>query len=166
MAVIKGVTNPDLVLLVCDSHKNSCQWDLVYCSVPAKSYNDLLGFQNDEKLTIIAIFKFHPMNRCVLAEIGESEQIQASIKLLIVEDNLLNFSLLARRFMRVNLVTYYGFDVEAVMQTVANKQVDIIIVKPNYLRKYREVNWMENIRMLKSNPHSAGALARSSIFKR
>jgi len=53
-------------LLVCDADKNSCRWDLVYRSLPAKSYNHLSGFPN-EKLTIIAILKFYPMNRCAMA---------------------------------------------------------------------------------------------------
>jgi len=52
--------------LVYDSDKNSCRWDLVYRSLPAKSYNHLSGFPN-ERLTIIAIFKFYPMNRCAMA---------------------------------------------------------------------------------------------------
>jgi hypothetical protein len=53
-------------LLVYDPDKNSCRWDLVYRSLPAKYYNPLSGFPN-EKLTIIAILKFHPMNRCATA---------------------------------------------------------------------------------------------------
>lgn len=142
-------------LLVCDPDKNSCQWDLVYCSLPAKVYDHLLGFQN-ENLKIIAIFNFHPMNRCAIAEIDEPEQIKASIKVLMVEDNLFNISLWAKWFMRTsNLVAYYGFDVETVMQIAANKQVDIIIVNTGYWGKYRQVDWIENIRMLKSNPETA-----------
>ncbi len=53
-------------LLVYGSDKNSCRWDLVYRSLPAKSYNHLSGLAN-EKLTIIAILKFYPMNRCAMA---------------------------------------------------------------------------------------------------
>ena len=53
-------------LLVYDPDKNSCGWNLVYRSLPAKSYNHLSGFPN-EKLTIIAILKFYPMNRCAMA---------------------------------------------------------------------------------------------------
>lgn len=141
-------------LLVCDEHKNSCQWDLVYCSLPAEKYNDLVGFQN-EQLTIIAIFKFHPINRCVIAEIDESEQVKASIRVLMIEDNLLNFSILAKLFTRkLDLVPYYGFDVETVMQIVANKQVDIIIVNSGYGGRYEEVDWAKNILMLKSNPET------------
>jgi CheY-like chemotaxis protein len=95
------------------------------------------------------------MNRCAIAEIDEFEQIKASIKVLRVEDNLSNFRIWAKWFRKFNLVTYYGLDVEIVMQIAANKQVDIIIVKPTYSGKYREVNWRENIRMLKSNPETA-----------
>ena len=115
-------------LLGCDSDNNSCQLDLVYRSVPAKSYNDLVGFQN-EQLTIIAIFKFHPMNCCAIAEIDESEQVKASIKVLMIEDNFLNFRVWGWPMSKANLVAYYGFDVETVMQLATNKQVDIIIVK-------------------------------------
>ena len=53
-------------LLVYYPDKNSCRWDLVYRSLPAKSYNHLSGFPN-ENLTIIAILKFYPMNRCAMA---------------------------------------------------------------------------------------------------
>lgn len=141
-------------LLVCNSDNNSCQWNLVYSSVPAKNYWDLLGFQN-EQLTIIAIFKFHPMDRCAIAEIDEPEQLKVSMKVLIVEDNLRNFSLLAKHFIRrCNLVAYYGFDVETVMQLATNKQVDIIIVK-SYGSIYEEVDWAKNILILKSNPETA-----------
>jgi hypothetical protein len=52
--------------LVYDPDKNSCRRDLVYRSLPAKSYNHLSGFPK-EKLTIIAILKFSPMNRCAMA---------------------------------------------------------------------------------------------------
>ncbi|MBD1937703.1 hypothetical protein [Microcoleus sp. FACHB-68] len=142
-------------LMVCDPDKSSCHWDLVYCSLPAKAYDHLLGFQN-ENLKIIAIFNFHPMNRCAIAEIDEPEQIKASIKVLRVEDNLSNFRIYAKRFiLRFNLVAYYGFDVETVMEIAANKQVDIILVNTGYSGKYRQVDWMENIRMLKSNPETA-----------
>ncbi|MBD2040989.1 hypothetical protein [Microcoleus sp. FACHB-672] len=142
-------------LLVCNPDKNSCQSDLVYCSFPAKAYDHLLGFQN-EKLKIIAIFNFHPMNHCAIAEIDEPEQIKASIKVLRVEDDLSNFRICAKWFIRrFNLVAYYGFDVETVMQIAANKQVDIILVNTGYSGKYRQVDWMEYIRMLKSNPETA-----------
>jgi hypothetical protein len=53
-------------LLVYGPDKNSCRWDLVYRSLPAQSYNHLSGFAT-EKLTIIAILKFHHMNRCAMA---------------------------------------------------------------------------------------------------
>ena len=56
--------------------------------------------------------------------------------------------------MRVNLVAYYGFDVETVMQLATNKQVDIIIVK-SYGSIYEEVDWAKNILILKSNPETA-----------
>lgn len=141
-------------LLVCDSDENSCQRNLVYSSVPAKNYWNLLGFQN-EQLTIIAIFKFHPMNRCAIAEIDEPEQNRTLTKVLIIEDNWLNFSIVARRFMRVNLALYYGFDVETVMQLATNRQVDIIIVNSGYGRRYEEVDWTKNILILKSNPETA-----------
>ncbi|MEG5055191.1 MULTISPECIES: hypothetical protein [unclassified Microcoleus] len=140
-------------LLVCDSDKNSCQWDLVYCSIPAEKYNDLVGFQN-EKLTVIAIFQFHPTTRCAIAELDEPEQIKVLRKVLIVENDWMNFSMVARRFMRVNLVAYYGFDVETVMQLATNKQVDIIIVK-SYGSIYEEVDWAKNILILKSNAETA-----------
>jgi CheY-like chemotaxis protein len=41
------------------------------------------------------------------------------------------------------------------MQIAANKQVDIIIVNTIYWGKYREVDWIKNIQMLKSNPETA-----------
>ncbi len=147
-------------LLVYDPDKNSCRWDLVYRSLPAKYYNHLSGFPN-EKLTIIAILKFHPMNRCAIAEIDEPEQIKASINVLMIENNLYNIRLWTTVFMKTsNLVAYYGFDVETVMQLPANKQVDIIIVNTIYVvygDKYREVDWIETeiIQMLKSNPETA-----------
>lgn len=144
-------------LLVCDCDKNSCHWDLVYCSLPAETYSDLVAFQN-EKLKIIAIFNFHPMNRCLIAEIDEPEQIKASIKVLIVGDNILNFSLAVRCFIRrFNLVAYYGFDVETTMQIAVNKQVDIILVNTAYSGKYndKQVNGVEIAKMLKLNPETA-----------
>ena len=145
-------------LLVYDPDKNSCGWNLVYRSLPAKYYNHLSGFQN-EKLIIIAILKFHPMNRCAIAEIDEPEQIKASINVLMIENNLYNIRLWTTVFMKTsNLVAYYGFDVETVMQLAANKQVDIIIVNTIYVvygDKYREVDWTKNILMLKSNPETA-----------
>jgi two-component system, cell cycle response regulator DivK len=144
-------------LLVCEPDTNSCRWNLVYCSFPAKLYSDLLGFQN-EHLKIIAIFKFHPMNSCAIAEIDEPEQLKASIKVLIVGDNLLNFGIPAKTFMRKStLVAYYGFDVETSMQIAANKQVDIIIVNTAYEGKYndKQVNGVEIAKMLKFNPDTA-----------
>lgn len=137
-------------LLVCDLGNNSCQWDLVYCSVPAKKCRDLLGFQN-EQLTIIAIFQFHPINRCAIAEIDEPEQVKASTRVLMIEDNLLNFRVWWWPMSKANLVAYYGFDVETVMQLATNKQVDIIIVNSGYGGRYEEVDWTKNILILKSN---------------
>ncbi|MEG5238729.1 hypothetical protein [Microcoleus sp. AT9b-C3] len=142
-------------LLVCEPDNNSCHWNLVYCSFPALAWYDLLGFQN-ENLKIIAIFNFHPINRCAIAEIDEPEQLKTSTKVLIVEDNWFNFSVVAKTFrFKSTFVVYYGFDVETVMQLATNKQVDIIIVNSGYGGKYREVNWTENIRLLKSNPKTA-----------
>ena len=141
-------------LRVCDPDKKSCQWNLVYCSFPAKAWSDLLGFQN-EHFKIIAIFNFHPMNCCAIAEIDEPEQLKASIKVLIVEDNLFNFTLIAKIFKsKSTLVAYYGFDVETAMQIAANKQVDIIIVNTAYSGKYndRQVNGVKIAKMLKLNP--------------
>ncbi|MEG3925629.1 MULTISPECIES: hypothetical protein [unclassified Microcoleus] len=144
-------------LLVCDSAKNSGHGDLVYCSLPAENYRDLVTFQN-EKLKIIAIFNFHPMNHCAIAEIEEPEQLAASIKVLIVGDNRLNFSGAAMRFIiKFNLVAYYGFDVETTMQIAVNKQVDIIMVNTAYSGKYndKQVNGVEIAKMLKLNPETA-----------
>ncbi|MEG4343057.1 hypothetical protein QUB70_07145 [Microcoleus sp. A003_D6] len=144
-------------LLVCEPDTNSCRWNLVYCSLPAKVCSDLLGFQN-ENLKIIAIFKFHPMNHCAIAEIDEPEELKDSIKVLMVGDNLLNFTVAARMLMlKSNLVAYYGFDVETAMQIAANKQVNIIIIDKMYSGKYndRRVEGMEIVQMLKSNPENA-----------
>lgn len=142
-------------LLGFDSDKNSSQSDLVYCSIPAIKYSDLVGFEN-ENLKVIASFNFHPINCCAVTEIDEPEQIKALIKVLMVEDHLLNMRVWAKWFMRTsNLVAYHGVDVETVMQMAANKQVDIIIVNTGYSGKYKEVDWMKNIRMLKSNPETA-----------
>jgi two-component system, cell cycle response regulator DivK len=144
-------------LRVCEPEKNSCRWTLVYCSFPAKALHHLLGFQN-EKLKIIAIFNFHPMNSCAIAEIDEPEQLKASIKVLIVGDDLLNFKLAAITFrLKSTLVAYYGFDVETAMQIAANKQVDIIIVNTAYSGKYndKQVNGVEIAKMLKFNPDTA-----------
>jgi hypothetical protein len=79
----------------------------------------------------------------------------------MIENNLYNIRLWTTVFMKTsNLVAYYGFDVETVMQLPANKQVDIIIVNTIYVvygDKYREVDWIETeiIQMLKSNPETA-----------
>jgi CheY-like chemotaxis protein len=79
----------------------------------------------------------------------------------MIENNLYNIRLWTTVFMKTsNLVAYYGFDVETVMQLAANKQVDIIIVNTIYVAygdKYREVDWIETeiIQMLKSNPETA-----------
>lgn len=144
-------------LLVCDPDKNTCRWNLVYCSFPAKVFSDLLGFQN-EHLKIIAIFKFHPMNCCAIAEIDEPEQLKASTKVLMVGDNLLNFTLAAKMLMlKSNLVAYYGFDVETAMQIAANKQVDVIVVNTMYSGKYNDtqMNGVKIAKMLKLNPEIA-----------
>lgn len=144
-------------LLVWDSDKNYYRWDLVYCSLPAENYRDLVSFQN-ENLKIVATFNFHPVNYCAIAEIDEPEQIKASIKVLIVGDNWLNFSGAAVRFIRTfNLVAYYGFDVETAMQIAANKQVDIIMVNTAYSDRYNDmqVNGVEITKMLKLNPETA-----------
>lgn len=144
-------------LLVCNRDNNSWQWDLVYCSFPAKNYWDLVSFQN-ENLKIIAIFNFHPVNHCAIAEIDQSEQIKASIKVLMVGDDGFNFSLAAKWFIKkFNLVAYYGFDLETTMQIAVNKQVDIIIVNTAYSGKYndRQVNGVKIAKMLKLNPETA-----------
>ncbi|MEG4197288.1 hypothetical protein [Microcoleus sp. Pol12A5] len=144
-------------LLVCDSDKNYCHWELVYCSLPAEKYRDLVTFQNEE-LKIIAIFNFHPMNRCAIAEIDEPEHIKTSIKVLMVGDNWLNFSGAAKRFiLKFNLVAYYGFNVETTMQIAVNKQVDMIMVNTAYSDKYndKQVNGVEIAKMLKLNPETA-----------
>lgn len=144
-------------LLVCEPDKNSCHWNLVYCSFPAKAGYDLLGFQN-ENLKIIAIFNFHPMNCCTIAEIDAPEELKASTKVLIVGDNWLNFSVVAKtlRF-KSTFVAYNGFDVETAMQIAANKQVDIIVVNTAYSGKYNDtqVNGVKLAKMLKLNPDNA-----------
>jgi hypothetical protein len=84
-------------LLVCDPDKNSCRGNLVYCSLPAKHYSDLVGFQN-KNLKIIAVFKFHPMSRCAITEIDDHEQIKVSINVLMVEGDLLDIRLWANWF--------------------------------------------------------------------
>ncbi len=144
-------------LLVWDSDKSSYQWDFVYCSLPAQTYQDLVSFQN-ENLKIISIFNFHPMNYCTIAEIDEPEHIKASIKVLIVGDNWLNFSVMVRRFIRkFNLVAYNGFDIKTTMEIAVNKQVDIIIVNTAYSDIYhdKQVNGVEIATMLKINPETA-----------
>ncbi|MEG4407970.1 hypothetical protein [Microcoleus sp. MON2_D5] len=144
-------------LLVCDPDKNSCRWNLVYCSFPAKAWFHLLGFQN-EQLKIIAIFNFHPMNCCAIAEIDEPEQLKASTKVLMVGDDWLNFSLAAKTFrFKSTFVAYYGFDVETAMQIAANKQVDIIVVNTAYSGQYNDtqVNGVKIAKMLKLNPETA-----------
>jgi len=98
------------------------------------------------------------MNCCAIAETDETEQIKSSTKALIVENNLLNFNLMARRFIRrFNLLPYYGCDVETIMQIAVKKQVDIIIINTVYSGKYNEkqVNGVEIATMLKFNPETA-----------
>lgn len=144
-------------LLVCDLDKNSCRWNLVYCSFPAQALSHLQGFQN-EHLKIIAVLNFHPINCCAIAEIDEPEQLKASTKVLMVGDNLLNFGMAAKMFMfKSNLVAYYGFDVKTAMQIAANKQVDIIVVNTAYSGKYNntQVNGVQIAKMLKVNPETA-----------
>lgn len=142
-------------LRVCYPDETDSQWNSIYCSIPARNLSDLIGFQN-ENLKIIAILNFHPMNCCAVAEIDEPEELNALTKVLMVEDNFFNFKLAAMFFIKkVNLVAYDGFDVETVMQIAANKLVDVIIVNARYGGKYKEVDWMKNIRMLKSNPETA-----------
>ncbi|MGE5660286.1 MAG: hypothetical protein ACM37W_27155 [Actinomycetota bacterium] len=160
----------------CNPDENYSQGNYVYRSIPAKHWTHLLAYlwgdnstystiQREDVTylqkgdsTIIAVFKFHPINRCAIAEIDELEQIKtSSIKILMVGDKGFSYRLMAKIFFLRDFVGYYGFDRQTAMEIAGNNLVDIIMIdfKTIHSGQYNGREVKEMISMLKSNPKTA-----------